>query len=439
MQIALLGPLEVTREDEPVHVPRGKASEVLARLALEPGVVVSAERLVEDLWVGGATMTRRNTLQSKVAMLRRAVGDAEVVSRDGGYALSVAASQVDALVALRHTTTAVRLRGAAEAERAGEVSASALALYRGQVLHVAGDADWATVPRTRLEEARLTLLEVNFWARIHVGDVATVIGELEAAAASYPFQESLWELLITALYRAGRQADALTTYQRVRQHLADELGLDPGLGLQQLEQRILVQDPSIGAPLRVPGGDLAPRQRGNLPRLSAGLMGRESEVSSVRDLLTTARLVDIVGPGGVGKTALALEVGRDLSSSDGERDGVWLARLEAASSESDVVDALVAALGVPGEAALLERISNSEALVILDNCEHVLDAVSALALRLLDMAPALRILCTSQVPLGIDGEQVFELTPLALARCRAAVHRTSRRRPAPGGVGHRDG
>ena len=247
-QISVLGPIEVTVDGQPVAVPGGKTSEVLVRLALEAGVVVRTDRLVEDVWAAGAANTRRNTLQSKVAKLRKALGDPSViVSGDGGYQLAVDPSQVDALAVLSHTDTASRLLDDGDDRGAAELSASTLSMYRGDVLPAAGDADWVTPHRARLDEARTKLVETQFAARLRLGDVGDVIGELEAAVAAYPFQEGLWELLITALYRAGRQADALATYQRVRTQLADELGLDPGPQLQQLEQQILLHDASLGA------------------------------------------------------------------------------------------------------------------------------------------------------------------------------------------------
>ena len=379
------------------------------RLALEAGVVVRTDRLVEDVWAAGAATTRRNTLQSKVAKLRKALGDPSViVSRDGGYQLAVDPSQVDALAVLSHTDTASRLLDDGDDRGAAELSASILSMYRGDVLPAAGDADWVTPHRARLDEARTKLVETQFAARLRLGDVGDVIGELEAAVAAYPFQEGLWELLITALYRAGRQADALATYQRVRTQLADELGLDPGPQLHQLEQQILLHDASLGARGRA--------TQGNLPSMSVELVGRAPEMAVLSDLLASKRLVEIVGPGGIGKTAVAIATGQMLIASDGGvPGGVWLARLESATTPDEVVDTLIAALNAGGEDALFERLKGAPALVILDNCEHVVDAAATLAVRLLDAAPELRVLCTSQVPLDVDGEALVELAPLALA------------------------
>lgn len=409
LDIALLGPLVVCRDGVPVRVPRGRASEVLLRLALEPGSLVSADRLVEDLWGEAGAETRPNTLQAKVTMLRRAIGPSALDSRDGGYALMVEPTQVDAFTALRQTTSAVRLREAGDAHRAAEVSAGALDLFRGEVLQTAGDAEWTTVHRSRLEEARLTLLEVHFWAKLRLGEFGAAIGELEAAVGAHPFRESLWELLITALYQAGRQADALAAYQRVRHGLADELGIDPGPELRRLERQVLAQE------LPIHRGSDSAGTSGNLPALAVELVGREADLAAVAELVEAHRLVEVVGLGGVGKTALALAAGRLLLDSDVlSLDAIWLARLESAVTAEDVVDALVAAVDVPAGAALMERLASGSALVILDNCEHLVDALAQLVERLLNAGPGLRLLCTSQVALGVAGEHVVELAPLGI-------------------------
>ena len=424
LQISLLGPLEVRRDDRPVAVPSGKASELLVRLALEAGVHVRADRLVDDLWTG-VVGTRRNTLQAKVTLLRRALGDPPViVSGDGGYALAVEPSAVDALAALGHAVTAARLLDAGDDRGAADLCASTLRLFHGDVLPAAGDGEWVIPHRVRFEEARMRLLEIRFAARSRLGDVGDVIGELEAAVATYPFQESLWELLITALYRAGRQADALTTYQRVRNRLSDELGLEPGPPLQQLEQRILTPRP-VTRRTRPPGSahPNPVRRAGTCRRWRSNSSVASREIDAVSELLASSRLVEIVGPGGIGKTALAIAAGRRLVSTGAGSGGVWLARLETAATPNDVIDTVIAALNIPGrEEALFERLKGTAAVVILDNCEHVLDAAAALAVRLLDAAPGLRILCTSQVPLDVDGEAVFELGAPGALRRRRVVH-----------------
>ena len=261
----MLGPVEVRRDDRILPVPGGLTSELLVRLALDAGLFVRADRLVEDLWAADAVNTRRNTLQSKVTRLRRAFGDPQViVSSEGRYRLAVEPSQVDALAVLRDAVAAAQLLDAGDDAAAADLSASALALYRGDLLQGAGDADWALPHRARLDEARMKLIETRFSARLRMGGDDDVVGELEAAVVSYPYQESMWELLITALYRAGRQADALAAYQRVRAGLAEDLGLDPGPRLRGLEHRILTQDPSLIAPERA---DAARRPRpGTSPR-----------------------------------------------------------------------------------------------------------------------------------------------------------------------------
>src|SRR4051812_34333500 len=191
-------------------------------LALEAGTFVRADRLIDDLWEGAAT--RRNTLQSKVARLRRALGDPSLLeSGDGTYRLAVAPEAIDALRVLGDAATASQRLDAGDYRGAIELTATALERYRGEVLASAGD--WADIQRARLEEVRKGLIEIQLSARLELGDA--VIGELEAAVATDPYRERLWELLITGLYAAGRQADALAAYQRVRVRLADDLGLEP--------------------------------------------------------------------------------------------------------------------------------------------------------------------------------------------------------------------
>jgi len=430
--VSVLDVVELHRDGERIAVRRGKTAEVLVRLALEAGVMVRTERLIEDLWADEASATARNTLQTKVSRLRRALGDAALVKgSSAGYTLEVGASAVDALEVLRLAEQASTFRGAGDPSAALETCEIALAMFKGDILSGAGEADWVLPHRVRLEEVRLGLIEDQLAARLDLGASGDVVGELEALVRVHPLREGLWALLMVALYRDGRQADALATYQRARSTLSDELGLDPGLQLQQLEQQILVHDRELGAAYSRVRGLGPEKPAGNLPALSAELVGRDAEVAAIVDLVSRHRLVEILGPGGVGKTALAVAVGRVLSAED-TPGGVWLARLEAAATADEVVDTLVAALSVGGEAALFERLRSSAAVLILDNCEHVLDVAAPLAVRLLDTAPGLRIVCTSQVPLDIEGETRFEVAPLALPDAvalfaqRAGSQRTNR-------------
>src|SRR6185436_17738277 len=203
-------------------------------------------------------------------------------------------------------------------------------------------------------------LQTGFAARLALGD--DVIGELEAAIAAHPYQERLWELLITALYGAGRQADALAAYRRVRARLADDLGLEPGPRLRELEGRVLGHDPAL------PVVGRPPASAGNLPALSAGLVGRDADIATLSGRLDDHRLVEVVGPGGIGKTAVAIATGRALGTVPG---GVWLARLETARTADDVLDTVVASMQVTGgEAALLDRLRRVATVLVLDNCEH---------------------------------------------------------------------
>jgi predicted ATPase/DNA-binding SARP family transcriptional activator len=414
--VSVLGLVELHRDGQRIAVRTGKTTEVLVRLALEAGVMVRTERLIEDLWAEQAVVTTRNVLQTKVSRLRRALGDAALVTgTSAGYTLEVDPSAVDALEVLRRAEHAAAFRAAGDSSAALETCATALAMFGGEILPAAGDRDWVMPYRARLAEVRLGLVEDQLAARLDLGAAGEVIGELEGLVREHPLREGLWGLLMVALYRDGRQADALATYQRARSWLAGELGLDPGRQLQQLEQQILVHDPSLGVASSTARGLRPDRPAGNLPSIPVDLVGRETELAAVAELLDGGRLVEIVGPGGVGKTAVAIATGRQLSSADGVAPGgVWLARLEAAATPDEVVDTLVAALNVGSEAALFERLKGSTAVVILDNCEHVIDAAADLAVRLLDAAPGMRILCTTQVPLDVDGEVVFELAPLAL-------------------------
>jgi predicted ATPase/DNA-binding SARP family transcriptional activator len=399
LAISVLGSVAVTRDGVDVAVPSGKTSELLVRLALDAGALVRTERLVEDLWADTAVSTQRNTLQSKVSQLRKALGDsALLVGTSEGYRLDIDPECIDVHVALRDATSAQQRLDSGDLDAAVSLATTSLATFGDEPLPAAGD--WAIPHRVRLEATRLALLETLLAARQRLGDPG-VLADLEAAVEAHPYQERLWTLMITGLYQGGRQADALAACTRVRTLLVDELGLEPGPELRDLEHRILTHDDALATS----------RRTGNLPSLTPTLVGRDDDLDEIRRRVATERLVTIVGPGGVGKTAAATAVAKTLHPPG----GAWLVRLETATRSEEVVDAVIAALGVIGGAdALVERVRRDAAVIVLDNCEHVVDAAAALVEQLLDAGPELRIVCTSQRPLGLDAESLVELSPLTI-------------------------
>src|SRR3954465_5904764 len=407
-------------------LPSGLTTELLVRLALDAGRPVRAERLVEDLWPG-ATGLRPNTLQGKVSQLRHALGDpAALTGGPEGYTLAVEPGRVDALHALRLADEGVALLAAGNAASAAATCREGLALFGAEVLPAAGGADWVLPHRVRLEEARLRLLEDELAARVALGATGEIVAELESLVAVHPLRERLWALLITALYGAGRQSDALAASRRVARVLTDELGVDPGAELADLERRVLTHDPALTPAARAPAAD---RRVGNIPVPATPLVGRVDELTALTQALDSNRLVTVVGPAGVGKTRLAVEAaGRSAAP-----DGAWLVRLQGARTATElpvaIADAVPAVDGTRRDVATDLR--GADLLLVLDNCEHLAEDVAALVAAVLADAPRTRVLATSQRPLGLDGELVFPLAPLpeadavALFAQRAAERRTS--------------
>ena len=256
----------------------------------------------------------------------------------------------------------------------------------------------------------MSLLENLFAARVDLGAGGEVVAELEALTERYPLREGLWSSLVTALYRAGRQAEALAAYSRVRTLLVDELGVEPGPTLQVLETQILRQSTALHA---YPTGSAAEEDLAstpnNLPSLSSPLVGRAADLATLALLTRDHRLVTLAGPAGVGKSRLAIDAARGRQAPG----GVWLVRLDAADSTTSLARLAAETLHLPGgEQSLVERLAGAETVLVLDGCEHVVDAVAALVGALLDEAPRLHVIATSQVPLGLDGEVVHQIEPL---------------------------
>ena len=413
MRFGVLGPLAVwTAGGEPVSIPGAKVRALLAVLLLHEGRLVSADRLIEDLW--GDDPPRRNppgALSAKVSQLRRALEDVQpgarelVVSRPPGYLIRL---DDDAVDVRRFQTLTAQARAAGDAKVRAALFADALALWRGPAFADFADEPFAQATITRLEEQRLTALEDAAETRLALREHAVLAGELGELVAAHPLRERLRAAHIRALYGAGRQSEALDSYEDLRRRLAEELGLDPGPELAALRQAVLTQDldPPPASAAGRPGGTLSPPP---LPAPLTELIGRESAVAEVGALLDGERLVTLTGPGGVGKTRLAIAAaGRQALP-----DGVWMVELAGARTGS-VADAVTAALDIrEGDGADLAMALRSRTLLlVLDNCEHVIDEVAALVERLLPAAPGLRILATSREPLGLAGEVVWNVPPL---------------------------
>ncbi|MGV8848314.1 MAG: BTAD domain-containing putative transcriptional regulator [Propionibacteriaceae bacterium] len=403
LTIGVLGAVEAVRDGEPLTLPSGKTTELLARLALDAGTPVRVDALVEDLW---AEPTDRNTLQSKVSQLRRALGDKDLVRGTGdAYVLAVEPSAVDAVRVIAIAAAAELARTTGDHAAVAELARAGTDLFRGEVLPVAGP--WATPYKIRLDETRWTLVELLMESRVALGGGGDLVAELERLVVEQPLRERLWVSLVTALYRAGRQADALAACARLRRRLVDELGLDPGPELRAVEHLVLQQSAALDPPRAAAITFSSP---GNLPPAPAPLIGRVADVAALGDALTAHRLVTVVGPAGVGKTRLSGELAR-ASTLPG---GAWMVRLDSVDEGADLMRVVAETLHVTGgEHALVQRLVGAETLLFLDTCEHLIAHVAGFARLLLDSVPLLRILATSQVPLGLDEEEVHVLTPLA--------------------------
>jgi predicted ATPase/DNA-binding SARP family transcriptional activator len=407
LEFRVLGPVQAVRNGRELVLGGPRRRAVLALLLVAGGRVVPAEQLAEELWAGSPPPGAAGTLRSHVSRLRGLTGpDAPLVARGGGYALAAGPDQLDAARFERLTGAGREALEHGEAATAADRFRQALGLWRGRALADVTDVEALARESARLEELRLVALEGRIEADIELGLAAESAGELEGLVAEHPLRERLWRLLVLALYRCGRQADALAAYRRARAVLAEELGIEPGPELRQLERAVLRQE--------VPAA--APSARHNLPARLTSFVGRERELAAVEGLVGQARLVTLTGAGGAGKTRLAVEFA--AAAVDRFGNGVWLAGLAGIADAGLVPSAVMQALGVrqSGEAPPMEalrwRLRSAELLLVLDNCEHLLGACADLAVALLGSCPGLRVLAVSREPLGVPGEAVYLVPPL---------------------------
>ncbi|MEU1725802.1 BTAD domain-containing putative transcriptional regulator [Nonomuraea sp. NPDC005692] len=415
LRVGVLGPLSLVTAGGPARIGGARLRVLLARLVLDAGRAVRPETLAEALWDDAPPEAPMHALQSLVSRLRRVLGHPGLLtSGPAGYRLAVEPDAVDAVRFER----LVRQGRAAARDRPGEAAAvlrEALGLWRGPALADVRAAPFAAAEADRLERARLAALEDRVEADLTSGADPGLVAELESLAAAHPLRERLHAQLIRALARDGRGAEALAAYQRIRGRLADDFGGDPGPHLQQAHLAVLRGE--LPGPRRASGPSPSGRSHGNLDVPLTSFVGRDEDVRRVTGLLGRARLVTLVGPGGAGKTRLAGAVGRRLTPSG----GVWFVPL-AAVGPDDVPRVLLDLIrtrkeGAPARAEmddLAELLADDDLVLVLDNCEHVIEAAATLCGTLLGRCPRLRVLATSREPLRIDGETLHPVLPLDL-------------------------
>ncbi|MFC7546497.1 BTAD domain-containing putative transcriptional regulator [Plantactinospora sp. GCM10030261] len=466
MRFGVLGPLAAwTDAGEAVTVPGLKVRALLADLIVHAGRPVSTDRLVDDLWGDGVPANPAGAVQVRVSQLRKALADAEpgardlVVSRPPGYLLQVDAGAVDAG---RFAALTARARTVADPRDRAALFADALALWRGPAYADFADEEFVRAAANRLEEQRLAVLEEHAETRLELGEHSALAAELSDLVERHPLRERLRAAQLLALYRAGRPTEALDSFRDLRERLADELGLDPGPGLVALHRSMLAQDPALTAT----GTPPANRPPTNLPAPVTALIGRDEAIDEVRALLAKGRLVTLVGSGGVGKTRLAIETARQLH--DEYDNGVFLVELagldraappppgptppgpttpgptpprpttpEATAPGATApgpmtpgpgpgyapAEAVLAVLGIrdaadgqPGSPTetLVAALRGRRKLLVLDNCEHLVEEVADLVDRIMRGAEGISVLATSREPLGLAGEVLWDVPPLTV-------------------------
>ncbi|MDA1361767.1 BTAD domain-containing putative transcriptional regulator [Glycomyces luteolus] len=405
MHVLLLGPFEIRdADDRQVDLAGARLRALMARLALEPGREVTADGLLDAIWEDDAPSA--NALQALVSRVRRAIGADRLTRGAAGYRLAVEPADVD-VTRFERLSESGRRNGDLAALREAE------SLWRGPAFADLRHLRFADNEAIRLERLRNETTRERLALEIATG--TDVLAELEPLADAHPLDERWQALLMRALYATGRPAEALDAFERARERLADELGADPSPELAELHLQILRQSAAPAARVE---------KRSNLKAQLTSFVGRETELDALAAAVTASRLVTVTGPGGAGKTRLAVEAATGLSSVAPQ--GVWLVELAAVGDDADVAPAVLRAIGAR-ESGLLEPsahdaasrleeyFADQDALVVLDNCEHRIDAAARLAARLLGACPGLRLLATSREPLGIGGEHLFPIPPLPIS------------------------
>jgi predicted ATPase len=413
MQYRILGPMEVLADGgSRLEIGGGRERALLGILIVRAGRVVGADRLIDEVWGEDLPANPANALQVRISRLRKVVGES-LVTRAPGYLLDLDGDVLDARD-FEAMVDRARTEHPADARRTLE---QALELVRGDPFADVTHDGLIGAEAARLTELHLKAIESYLAVRVELGESRDVIPELEALVEAHPLRESIRASLMLALYRTGRQADALRVYGSGRRLLAEELGIEPGTDLQELEERILMQDPRLaGSPdpdgrgQRVAADQHAARRR--LPTRLTSFIGRATELSRLVDNVGSHRLVTVIGPPGAGKTSLALE---GAASMPDDVD-TMLVELAAVRDPSFVAAQIAASLGLeagrygdPAERLIMSFLGDRTAVLVLDNCEHVLDGVAPLVDEILTSCQGLTIVATSRERLGVPGERVLSL------------------------------
>ncbi len=414
MEIRVLGSLEVeSSAGRRLPIGSSKQRELLALLAANAPQVVSADRLIDALW-GDVDDDRHASLRFHVSKLRAAIDpdrtELPILTQPPGYRLDTDVATVDAhrFVAL---VVDAEARATVDPLAARPMLEEASRMWRGLPYVEFEYAEWAQTEIVRLRELWLLLTALRLDTDLESGRHDEVVAELESLVLQYPLQERFWRQLMLALHRSGRQPEALRAYRRACDAFGD-VGTVPADELTDLEHRILVRDPALDS-TRADGAS------GNLPAPLSSFVGRDREVAAVRELAVRHRLVTLVGPGGVGKSRLAIEAAHELERRFDH--GVWLVELAGVDEAMLVPSQIADALGVAGGSAgdllgrLVDFLHHRGLLLVLDNCEHLAADVSTVVADLLTGCPELHVLVTSRMPLGIEAECTWRTEPLALA------------------------
>jgi predicted ATPase/DNA-binding SARP family transcriptional activator len=406
MRFGVLGPVEARLSDgAPVAVGGPQVRSLLAMLLLDVGRVVSAERLIDGLYGADPPADAAHALQSQVSRLRRGLrGGAAVEFGSAGYRLAVNPDLVDAHRFARLAGQGREALAAGDPTGAVALLGEALDLWRGPALADVLDAPFAEAAAVRLAEERLAAMQDRAEAALALGEHHAVAAELTELVQAHPLRERARALLMRALYAAGRQAEALVMFEQARQLLGEELGVDPSAELAEAHMSILRAEPVAARAVR------------QVPAQLTSFVGREEQLSQLGSLLARSRLVTLIGPGGTGKTRLAVEAAGRVP---GEVRFVDLSLL---TDDAQVAPGVAAALGLRESgspagtlaARLTAALADRPLLVILDNCEHVVAGAAGLVHRVLAACPALRILATSREALGITGEVLFAVGQLGV-------------------------